>query len=165
MDNHLISTTATKVVAFAKTAVTTPRVRFLIFNENPNPDNCTPGINCNQCQDKYYRPRGKHWNETDVCQRKFILKKNHSKNIFYLQRQDATANISSRLETARKKRDNASADLNSWLPIATSAQKDTSATPTAVPVSATSTELETTSVKLLTERWEYFQKNFLLKEN
>jgi laminin, alpha 3/5 len=27
----------------------------------------TKGINCNQCQDRYYRPYGKHWNETDVC--------------------------------------------------------------------------------------------------
>ncbi|XP_053667229.1 laminin subunit alpha [Anopheles marshallii] len=28
----------------------------------------TKGINCNQCQDKYYRPYGRYWNETDVCQ-------------------------------------------------------------------------------------------------
>ncbi|CRK95483.1 CLUMA_CG008952, isoform A [Clunio marinus] len=27
----------------------------------------TKGINCNQCMDRYYRPYGKHWNETDVC--------------------------------------------------------------------------------------------------
>ncbi|XP_058121122.1 laminin subunit alpha [Anopheles ziemanni] len=27
----------------------------------------TKGINCNQCEDKFYRPRGKYWNETDVC--------------------------------------------------------------------------------------------------
>lgn len=28
----------------------------------------TEGINCNKCKPKYYRPYGKHWNETDVCQ-------------------------------------------------------------------------------------------------
>ncbi|XP_050097931.1 laminin subunit alpha isoform X1 [Anopheles aquasalis] len=28
----------------------------------------TKGINCNQCQDKFFRPRGKFWNETDVCE-------------------------------------------------------------------------------------------------
>ncbi|XP_037946379.1 laminin subunit alpha-like [Teleopsis dalmanni] len=27
----------------------------------------TEGINCNKCKPKYYRPRGKYWNETDVC--------------------------------------------------------------------------------------------------
>nr|AAA28662.1 laminin A chain [Drosophila melanogaster] len=27
----------------------------------------TVGINCNKCKPKYYRPKGKHWNETDVC--------------------------------------------------------------------------------------------------
>lgn len=27
----------------------------------------TEGINCNKCKSKYYRPYGKHWNETDVC--------------------------------------------------------------------------------------------------
>lgn len=27
----------------------------------------TQGINCNQCKPRYYRPYGKHWNETDVC--------------------------------------------------------------------------------------------------
>ncbi|XP_055387187.1 laminin subunit alpha [Condylostylus longicornis] len=27
----------------------------------------TKGINCNECIPKYYRPYGKHWNETDVC--------------------------------------------------------------------------------------------------
>lgn len=30
----------------------------------------TEGINCDKCQPKYYRPYGKHWNETDVCRRK-----------------------------------------------------------------------------------------------
>ena len=30
----------------------------------------TEGINCNKCKAKYYRPHEKHWNETDVCQRK-----------------------------------------------------------------------------------------------
>lgn len=29
----------------------------------------TVGINCNQCADGFYRPVGKYWNETDVCQR------------------------------------------------------------------------------------------------
>ncbi|XP_054277134.1 laminin subunit alpha [Macrosteles quadrilineatus] len=28
----------------------------------------TKGINCNQCEDGYYRPNGYHWNQTDVCQ-------------------------------------------------------------------------------------------------
>uniref|UniRef100_A0A1B0CH53 Netrin axonal chemotropic factor n=1 Tax=Lutzomyia longipalpis TaxID=7200 RepID=A0A1B0CH53_LUTLO len=27
----------------------------------------TEGINCNKCKDTFYRPYGKHWNETDVC--------------------------------------------------------------------------------------------------
>ncbi|SPP85142.1 laminin subunit alpha [Drosophila guanche] len=27
----------------------------------------TVGINCNKCKPKYYRPKGKHWNDTDVC--------------------------------------------------------------------------------------------------
>uniref|UniRef100_A0A1B0DI91 Uncharacterized protein n=1 Tax=Phlebotomus papatasi TaxID=29031 RepID=A0A1B0DI91_PHLPP len=27
----------------------------------------TEGINCNKCKEKFYRPYGKHWNETDVC--------------------------------------------------------------------------------------------------
>ncbi|EDV96510.1 laminin subunit alpha [Drosophila grimshawi] len=27
----------------------------------------TEGTNCNKCKPKYYRPRGKYWNETDVC--------------------------------------------------------------------------------------------------
>lgn len=30
----------------------------------------TEGTNCNKCKPKYYRPRGKYWNETDVCSRK-----------------------------------------------------------------------------------------------
>lgn len=28
----------------------------------------TQGINCNQCKDRFYRPYGRHWNETTVCQ-------------------------------------------------------------------------------------------------
>ncbi|XP_058457360.1 laminin subunit alpha [Malaya genurostris] len=28
----------------------------------------TEGINCNKCKNTFYRPYGKHWNETDVCQ-------------------------------------------------------------------------------------------------
>lgn len=32
----------------------------------------TKGINCNQCKDKFYRPYGKHWNETNVCSCKKI---------------------------------------------------------------------------------------------
>lgn len=28
----------------------------------------TQGINCNECKPGYYRPHGKYWNETDVCQ-------------------------------------------------------------------------------------------------
>ncbi|XP_049703370.2 laminin subunit alpha [Helicoverpa armigera] len=28
----------------------------------------TQGINCNQCMPTFYRPQGKSWNETDVCQ-------------------------------------------------------------------------------------------------
>ncbi|KAK0397427.1 hypothetical protein QR680_002123 [Steinernema hermaphroditum] len=28
----------------------------------------TKGINCNECTDGFYRPPGKFWNETDVCQ-------------------------------------------------------------------------------------------------
>lgn len=28
----------------------------------------TEGINCNKCKTKFYRPYGRHWNETDVCQ-------------------------------------------------------------------------------------------------
>ncbi|XP_034480299.1 laminin subunit alpha [Drosophila innubila] len=27
----------------------------------------TEGTNCNKCKPKFYRPRGKYWNETDVC--------------------------------------------------------------------------------------------------
>ncbi|VDK44418.1 unnamed protein product [Anisakis simplex] len=33
----------------------------------------TEGINCNKCSAGYYRPRGKFWNETDVCQRMFFV--------------------------------------------------------------------------------------------
>lgn len=45
-----------------------------------NCEHNTEGINCNKCQSKFYRPHGKHWNETDVCRRKMtticeILKK------------------------------------------------------------------------------------------
>lgn len=29
----------------------------------------TEGINCNKCKPGYYRPRGKSWNDVDVCQR------------------------------------------------------------------------------------------------
>lgn len=35
----------------------------------------TQGINCNQCKDRFYRPYGKHWNETDVCSCKLLLNK------------------------------------------------------------------------------------------
>ncbi|KAI6239109.1 Laminin alpha [Aphelenchoides fujianensis] len=28
----------------------------------------TEGINCNKCSSGYFRPAGRHWNETDVCQ-------------------------------------------------------------------------------------------------
>uniref|UniRef100_W4VRR7 Putative response to misfolded protein n=1 Tax=Corethrella appendiculata TaxID=1370023 RepID=W4VRR7_9DIPT len=28
----------------------------------------TEGINCNKCKNTYFRPEGKYWNETDVCQ-------------------------------------------------------------------------------------------------
>ncbi|CAG9836790.1 unnamed protein product [Diabrotica balteata] len=28
----------------------------------------TEGINCNKCQDRFFRPYNKQWNETDVCQ-------------------------------------------------------------------------------------------------
>uniref|UniRef100_A0A1I7Z4Z2 Laminin N-terminal domain-containing protein n=1 Tax=Steinernema glaseri TaxID=37863 RepID=A0A1I7Z4Z2_9BILA len=28
----------------------------------------TQGINCNECADGFFRPPGKYWNETDVCQ-------------------------------------------------------------------------------------------------
>lgn len=27
----------------------------------------TEGINCNRCKDRFYRPYGSHWNETNVC--------------------------------------------------------------------------------------------------
>lgn len=33
----------------------------------------TKGVNCNECKDRYYRPYGRHWNETDVCQRESIF--------------------------------------------------------------------------------------------
>lgn len=50
----------------------------------------TMGINCNKCKDTFYRPRGRYWNETDVCQRKnsinfmkyFIAKVNIGFNYF-----------------------------------------------------------------------------------
>lgn len=32
----------------------------------------TEGINCNRCKPKFYKPFNKHWNETDVCQRKYL---------------------------------------------------------------------------------------------
>lgn len=28
----------------------------------------TKGINCNECKDRFYRPYGRHWNESTVCQ-------------------------------------------------------------------------------------------------
>lgn len=48
-----------------------------------NCDHNTEGINCNKCQSKYYRPYGKHWNETDVCKCKMITqRKPEEKKIF-----------------------------------------------------------------------------------
>lgn len=32
----------------------------------------TEGVNCNKCKATFYRPHEKHWNETDVCQRKSL---------------------------------------------------------------------------------------------
>lgn len=40
----------------------------------------TKGINCNECEDKFYRPRGKQLNETDVCKREYRVSK--FENIF-----------------------------------------------------------------------------------
>lgn len=31
----------------------------------------TEGVNCNKCKPTFYKPYNKHWNETDVCHRKF----------------------------------------------------------------------------------------------
>lgn len=39
----------------------------------------TEGINCNKCKDKFYRPYGKHWNETDVCARKSFFLQTYQK--------------------------------------------------------------------------------------
>lgn len=39
----------------------------------------TEGINCNKCKSGFYRPAGKLWNETDVCQ----CKLNTSQFIYY----------------------------------------------------------------------------------
>lgn len=40
----------------------------------------TEGINCNKCRPTFYRPYERHWNDTDVCQRKLTNK--NSWNIF-----------------------------------------------------------------------------------
>jgi hypothetical protein len=41
----------------------------------------TEGINCNKCKSGFYRPAGKHWNETDVCRGKSFLHHNKIKNV------------------------------------------------------------------------------------
>lgn len=47
-----------------------------VFDESQGVDICqdcqhnTVGINCNRCKDGFYRAYGKHWNDTNVCQRK-----------------------------------------------------------------------------------------------
>lgn len=33
----------------------------------------TEGINCNKCRPTFYRPYGRHWNESQVCKRKSSL--------------------------------------------------------------------------------------------
>lgn len=80
----------------------------------------TKGTNCNQCQEKFYRPYGRHWNETDVCQCEYYCNAKTKIRLLindsHRQYQRVTAKISSLRAIARKKLDVANVVRNSRHP-------------------------------------------------